>query len=305
MRSFQNIRLRHLRTFLEVARHKSISRAAETLRVTQPAVSKTIRELEDILATKLFDRSHRAIDLTPLGRRFLNYTETSLLSLRQGVEELTEAGLPSVAPLNIGALPTVSARLLPKVIHRYNQRGVRNAPRILTGPNDYLIGQLRDGRVDIVIGRMGNPAEMTGLHFEHLYSECVCLAVRPEHPLARAAPFHPADIGAYEIIMPTKEALIRPALERLLLVLNIPKLNIIAETVSTAFSRSYTLSSNAVWIISEGVVLDDIARGLLVALPVDTSETKGPVGITMRTETQVSAGVDVFAEDLRSIVNSI
>lgn len=276
------IRLRHLKTFQEVARQKSISAAANILAITQPGVSKTIRELETILQATLFDRSHRTLRLTPAGKRFLIHIENAMLALRQGVEEISETRSPQARPLHIGALPTVSARLLPKAIQRYNAGKFGGRPVIVTGPNNYLIKELREGKLDIVIGRMGEPSEMLGLHFEHLYSERICFAVRPGHPLLKAKVFDIAAMGHYDFIMPSQQSIIRPVVEKLLLISDMPRLNIIAETVSTAFSRSYVRSSNTIWAISEGVVLEDIDAGALVLLPVDTSQTLGPVGMTLR-----------------------
>lgn len=91
----QHIRLWHLRTFLEVSKTRSIGRAAYTLTVTQPAVSKIIRELEAILGIKLFNSSRRT---PPLGTKFLIHAENSLLSLKQGIEEITQARSPEAPP---------------------------------------------------------------------------------------------------------------------------------------------------------------------------------------------------------------
>ena len=148
------IRLRHLRTFVTVAREGSVGRAAEVLSVTQPAVSKTLKELELILGVTLLDRSRRGGFLLPAGEMFLRHAETSLSALRQGVEELEGLGATEALPVRVGALPTVSARLLPPAIQRYRAHGPRAAPRIVTGPTAYLMAQLRQGDLDIVIGRM-------------------------------------------------------------------------------------------------------------------------------------------------------
>ncbi|MHC5305747.1 pca operon transcription factor PcaQ [Bartonella sp. LJL80] len=293
------IRLRHLKTFQEVARQNSISAAANVLAITQPGVSKTIRELETILQAELFDRSHRTLRLTPIGKRFLTHIENSMLALRQGVEEIAETRSPQAKPLHIGALPTVSARLLPKAIQRYNARKLGGKPMIVTGPNGYLINELREGKVDIVIGRMGEPSEMLGLHFEHLYSEKVCFAVRPGHPLLAAKTFDVAAMGQYDFIMPSQQSIIRPAVEKLILISDMPRLNIVAETVSTAFSRSYVRSSDTIWVISEGVVLEDISSGALQALPIDTSETLGPVGMTLRAEGAILPGMEFVMNEIR------
>jgi len=297
----QHIRLRHLRTFLEVSRTRSIGQAALALAVTQPAVSKTIRELEMTLGIELFDRSRRVLELTPLGKKFLTHAENCLLSLKQGIDTVTQARSPEAAPLHIGALPTVSARLLPAAIRNYKARKMTAIPEIITGPNNYLMSMLRSGDVDFVIGRMNAVSEMTGLTFEHLYSEQICFVVRPGHPLLKKPSFNAADLHNFEIMLPTRHVIIRPAVERMLLIANLDKVKIAAETVSTAFGRAYTRASDVIWIISQGVVLDDIADGTLVSLPIQTSETLGPVGITRRADSALPVSAEMFMKELRAV----
>ena len=82
------IKHRHLTCFEEVARQKSIGKAAMSLAISQPAVSKTIRELEEILGVELFDRTHRSVELTAYGEVFLRYASASIAALRLGVEWL-------------------------------------------------------------------------------------------------------------------------------------------------------------------------------------------------------------------------
>jgi LysR family pca operon transcriptional activator len=71
------------------------------------------------------------------------------------------------------------------------------------------------------------------------------------------------------------------------------------ETVSDSFGRAFVRASDAVWIISTGVVATDIADGLLAVLPVDTSETKGPVGLTMRTDAIPSMPLSILMQTIR------
>ncbi|MDJ0933157.1 LysR family transcriptional regulator [Breoghania sp.] len=85
------IKFRHLQCFLEIARRGSISRAAEALGVTQPAASKTLRELEEILAIPLFERSRRGIRLTRFGEAFLRHASAAVMAIREGVESVSAA----------------------------------------------------------------------------------------------------------------------------------------------------------------------------------------------------------------------
>jgi LysR family pca operon transcriptional activator len=278
------IKLRHIACFLEVARLRSVVNAANALNISQPAASKTIQELEELLGGALFDRSRRNLFLTGFGEVFYRYASTSIAALRQGID--AARGSTEATTVKVGALPTVSARILPQAVHRFagDDHGVRT--RIVTGPNDYLLTLLRTGDVDLVIGRMTEPDAMLGLSFEHLYSERVVMAVRPDHPLlAERQKFNLAMIAPFPVMMPTPHSVIRPLVERMLLVHGVTGLNEEIETVSDAFGRAYVRQTDAVWIISEGVVANDVAEGQLDLLPVDTRETVGPVGFTTRADT--------------------
>jgi len=273
------VKLRHIACFLEVARLKSVVRAADELNMSQPAATKTIQELEEILGVQLFDRSRRSLFLTPAGEQFQRHAAASVSALKQGIDAVRSKGGESI--VRVGALPTVSTRILPPAVLRFAQEGSAQA-RIVTGPNDYLLSLLRAGEVDLVIGRMAEPDEIAGLAFEHLYAEQVVFVVRAGHPLLDLARFSLDAIEPYQILMPPPGAVIRSSVERLLLAHGVTDPRDDIETVSSAFGRRYTLTTDAVWIISEGVVADDVAEGHMATLPVETSETTGPVGVTTR-----------------------
>ncbi|CAH1693927.1 HTH-type transcriptional regulator PcaQ [Hyphomicrobiales bacterium] len=291
------IKLRHISCFLEVARLSSVVKAANALNISQPAVSKTIQELEDLVGATLFDRSRRILALTPLGEVFYRYAGTSLAALRHGIEAARQTS--AVTTVKIGALPTVSARILPAAVEAFSSQGPGTRARIITGPNGYLLSLLRTGDVDLVIGRMAEPDAMLGFAFEHLYSERVVMVVRPGHPLLKESRFDLAMIENYQTLLPTPDSVIRPFVDRMLMANGIAGLRANVETVSNAFGRAYTRQTDAIWIISEGVVANDMAEQLLVALPVDTKETTGPVGLTTRTDTTLSLSAMAFMRTVR------
>ncbi|MBB3950242.1 pca operon transcription factor PcaQ [Aureimonas jatrophae] len=292
------VRLRHLATFVAVARVGSVSRAAERLHVTQPAVSKTLRELETLLGAALFDRAHRTVTLTSFGLLFLRHAEAGLEAFDEGARALKAARDPASLPLRIGALPTVSARLMPMAMQRFLAEGVGAVPRVVTGPNDYLLAQLREGQLDVVIGRMADPEAMDGFLFEPLYSEPLCLAVRPNHPLLAAPAFRPAAIATALVLVPPPGSVIRSVVDRFLLSAGIPAPLRVVETVSLAFGRAFLLDTDAVWIISEGVVARDLAEGTLRRLPLDMATTRGAVGVTRRARVALPASAEIFLANL-------
>jgi LysR family pca operon transcriptional activator len=299
------IKFRHLQTFVEVARQKSVMKAAGLLHVSQPAVTKTIRELEEILGVDMFERDGRGIRITRYGEVFLRHAGATLTALRQGIDSVSQEIAGSGPPVRIGALPTVSARIMPQAMSLFLAEKTGGRIKIVTGENAVLLEQLRVGDLDLVVGRLAAPEKMTGFSFEHLYSEQVVFAVRSGHPLLLADGSVFDHISHYPVLMPTRASIIRPFVEHFLIANGVPGLPTQIETVSDAFGRAFLRSSDAIWIISEGVVAADIAEGALSALPVDTGGTRGPVGLTVRTDAIPSLPLSILMQTIRDVARNV
>lgn len=293
------IRFRHLQAFLEVARQGSVARAADFLHVSAPAVTKTLRELEEALGIAVVERDGRGIRVTRLGEIFLAHAGTAISALKRGVDSVRQDGAASRHPIRIGALPTVSARVMPVAMDLFLRESTGAAIKIVTGENAVLLEQLRTGALDLVVGRLAAPAHMTGFFFEHLYSEQVLFVVRAGHPLLQPGQDVFARLNEFPALMPTLESVIRPFVDRLFITNGMTAPATEIETVSDSFGRAFVRQSNAVWIISAGVVADEIASGAFVALSVDTDETKGPVGLTMRTDTAPWPAFSILLQTIR------
>jgi LysR family pca operon transcriptional activator len=299
------VKFRHLQTFVEVARQKSVMKAAELLHVSQPAVTKTIRELEEVLGVAVFEREGRGIKITRYGEVFLRHAGAALTALRQGLDSVSQERSGDGVPVRIGALPTVSTRIMPRAMSLFLKEDTGARIKIVTGENAVLLEQLRVGDLDLVVGRLAAPEKMTGFSFEHLYSEQVVFAVRAGHPLLSGTQSAFAHLGDYPVLMPTRASIIRPFVEHFLIANGIPGLPNQIETVSDAFGRAFVRTSDAIWIISAGVVASDIDDGTLAILPIDTSETKGPVGLTMRADSVPSLPLAILMQTIREAASDI
>jgi len=299
------IKFRHLYTFIEVARQKSVVRAAEILNVSQPAVTKTIRELEEALGVAVFEREGRGIRITRYGEVFLRHAGAALTALRQGMDSVSQELFDSAPPVRIGALPTVSTRIMPRAMMLFLAEKTGSRVKIVTGDNSVLMEQLRVGDLDLVVGRLASPEKMAGLSFEHLYSEQVVFIVRPGHPLLDGRRSIFEGLADYPVLMPTRGSIIRPSVEQFLIANGVATLPVQVETISDAFGRVFVRSSEAVWIISAGVVAGDVADGTLATLPIDTSETRGPVGLTIRADSNPSAPLSILMQTIRQAAAEI
>ena len=183
------MKIRHLQCFMEVARLGHVGRAADQLAVTQPAVSKTLRELEELLNVRLFTRGPKGLALTPLGEAFQHHAATGVVALQQAIECVAQGKRQGDTNMRIGALPTVAVRLMPQAVHELTAQRRDAAVHLITGPNAILLERLKRRELDVVVGRLADPDQMIGLAFEQLYLERMAVVVPPGHPLLAERPF--------------------------------------------------------------------------------------------------------------------
>ena len=301
MRLSGRLNMRHLELFVETANRKSVSRAAEALNLTQPAVSRSLRELEALCGKPLFEKSGRGIRLSPFGAIFLRHAGASLAAAREGVRALQDLAPEQGPPLRIGALPTVLATILPKAVTAYRADSPGARLSVSSGSNLYLLDDLRDGGLDLVVGRLPAPETMTGIVFEPLYRERVVVVVAKGHPLEGARLLGPGDLTRFPVLLPGAGSIIRPFVDRLLLEQGLtPPMDAI-ETVSPSFGWACVREAGAIWFISRGVVAAHLDSGEFAELPMDTETTLGSVGLCTRAEAAPSASVARFAALLRRI----
>ena len=300
--SVDRLKIRHLNSLVAIAETGSLVRAADQLSITQPAVSKTLAELEDIVGRRLFERTPRGVKLTSAGRVLLRYAGSTLRSIREGLESISGETAAEAPTLLIGALPNVAATVLPPALLRFADHLPHARVTVRTGSNAQLIAALRQGVLDVVIGRLAEPSDMQGLTFEQLYMEPLVLVVRPRHELARRRRATAATLRDWRLVLPDAGTRIREAADRFFIAsgMSLPQRTI--ETIDVSFGRSYVLQSDAVWCVPLGVVQDDLAQRTLVRLPIETRVTEGPVGLTQRVDRLPSEALQRLVEEVRQSV---
>ena len=300
--TLSRIRLRHLQCFLAVAQFGNLRRAAQALAITQPAVTKTLNELEALLAAPLFVRGRHGAALTAAGEAFMRHANDSVNALGQAVDSVLRE--PDAAPLRIGVLPTVAPSFLPGVLQAFALRSPRLTVRVSTGSNAQLVEQLRGRELDAVIGRLSDPELMAGLSFEPLYAEPLVIVLRPGHALAanrRAAKAAPAlaAIGTFPLVLPLAGTLIRQVADGFLGRPGVSAQAGLVETLDTALARALVLQGDYLWFTPLGAVLPDLQAGALARLAVDLTPEEA-VGLILRTETIASASVQTFVGAVRA-----
>ncbi len=292
--ALQRIRLRHLSCFVVVAQEPTLAKAAERLHLSQPAVSKTISELEDLAGRRLVDRGRSGTQLTPAGEQFLRYAVDVSRGMESAAVALTGTGAPTVPTVHVGALPTAAGGLLAQAIAQLRQRRPHARVAVQTTHNPELLASLKSGEVDFAVGRMAEPATMQGVSFELLYAESLAVVVRPHHPLlavgARTVatgsrPVSPRALLDYPLVIPGAGTAPRHQVEGFFEAHGLLLPPGRTETQEASVARALTVATDAVWLTPRHAVQLDLDHGWLSTLNIPVPGSAEPVGLLLRTGT--------------------
>ena len=299
----QRIRLRHLHTFVAVAQQGTLGRAAETLNLSQPALSKTLNELEQLTGTRRFERGRLGAQLTLVGEQFLTHAVKVLDALNTAGQALIRKEGVNNDVVRIGALPTAALGVLPAVIGQFHQQQKDVTLQVATMNNTMLLAALKSGDIDLGIGRMSDPELMTGLNYELLFLESLKLVVRPDHPLLHEN-ITLSRVLEWPVVVSPKGTVPRQNAETLLQSQGCKMPAGCIETLSASLSRQLTVDYNYIWFVPSGAVKDDLRRGVLTALPIATQGQGEPIGILTRVDTPLSAGAQTLLSAVRKSMPS-
>ncbi|VVA46781.1 HTH-type transcriptional regulator GbpR [Serratia ficaria] len=299
----QRMRLRHINGFVAVAQERSLSRAADKLNLSQPALSKTLSELEALTGNLLLVRHRQGTQLTEQGEQFLGYATRVLEALAAAGHALERFDEAPARALRIGALPTAALGMLPQAIGQYQQAHPHARIQVITAKNDELLAQLKAGELEVAIGRMAEPAMMSGIAFELLLLESLLLVTRPGHPLLSETVTLERALS-YPAILSPKGTVPRHNTENLLSSRGFSLPGQYVETLSASLARQMSLQFDYLWFVPSSAVKDDIAGGQLIPLPLATQGMEEAVGILTRNDGEHSDAVLAFIASVRRIAGA-
>jgi len=259
---------RRLLYFLEIVDRGGFRRASETLRITQPALTKAIRNLELELGTTLLERHASGVSPTKAGQLFARRVRGMVIESRAARAELEAAAGGGTHLLRIGAGAGWASQILPTAVVRLRQRqpGVRIALQVGT-THDVHSALLADD-LDIGFGALAPLNDEPGIDLHPLRSVSNVLFVRPSHPLAlRGGSISIADALTYSWIMLQHEKMVREEIAARLTELGLPPLQPAIECSSVIACMNLAIQDDSVLCISELLAVEASRHGLTV-LPI-------------------------------------
>lgn len=212
------LKLQHLWVALAVAEEGSAVAAAQRLYLSQPSVTRTLRELEDVLGAPLFDRTSSGMALLDHGGPFLDHVRAALAHLRVGTEHARRAARGETGSVAVGVHSAGASTLLPRAIVSLTRELPEVRVAVREEVPDALVGLLVGGGIDLMLTRESFAAAHTAaggeaLHFELLDEESIVVIASAASHWAYAGPVGLADLAAEQWILPTRATHLRSELE--------------------------------------------------------------------------------------------
>jgi DNA-binding transcriptional LysR family regulator len=207
--------LRSLLHFLAVAEEGSLSAAARSQNISQPALTKRIRALEDELRIKLFERLPRGMVLTLYGESLAEHARRIRAAVSHADAEMDALRGGRGGTVKVGAGPSWLGTLLPRAISRLHASRPEVRVEVVAGQDDTLRTALRKGDLDFVVAALTPNMANPGLEQQTLVSDDLKVVGRQGHPLTLRASVSLADLLDFPWVLPRKTALVRQRLERL------------------------------------------------------------------------------------------
>ncbi len=170
-----------IEAFVQVAAHRSFSRAAEQLQLTQPSITARIQSLERELSEELFERGGRGVRLTDAGLAFLPYAERILQTLQEARDAVDEVRNVQLGSLRLGSALTISTYVLPKILHTFRERYSGLEVVIRTGRSEQVLSMLLSDEVQVGLVRSLTHPDVETVH---LYDDEIVLVAYPSHNFA-------------------------------------------------------------------------------------------------------------------------
>jgi DNA-binding transcriptional LysR family regulator len=262
--------------FLAVAERGSINAAAEFLHVSQPAVTRTIRELEDQLGARLFDRNAKGATLTDFGHGIVGHARRLRSEL-----ELIERNAQSHRTgkrrhMSIGAVPIHPIALVAKALATLHEKE-NVAINIVIGSQAEMIDLLKAAKIEMVLGPLVMHKDSTGLIQETINHEETEFYCRPGNPLAQKANPGPEDLGAAKWILGGRDTTLRARIDehfaRFDVILDVP-----LEIEDVALRRSIVAQSDLVSAFQTHHVFNELRSGTLARICYARTHERQPVG---------------------------
>ncbi len=301
----QRLRLQQMRVVDAIAAHRSLKKAAASLGLTQPALTKALQELEDVLGVRIFERQAHGTEPNRMGEAVVAAARRMLAEAGRLQDELERLEAEGAHTIAIGALPVAASGVLPGALAALKARHPGIIVKLVQGTTNQLLPALEAGDVDLVVGRLYEPARPDAFIREAIYEEPLRILVRADHPVLSRRPLRACHLLDYQIVLPTIGQRLGQEIEPVLASLGFARMAPPLRTSSIGLVRELLLTGDAVTIMPHHLLAGDLARGAVKIVPLRLAAPPRPAGLIRAGGRTLSPATEAFIECLRASIAGV
>ena len=298
------LKTRQLMLLTAINDEGNIHRAAEVLNMSQPAASKLLKDLEDMLGVPLFERQPRGMRANWYGETLVRHARIALSSLREAGQEVEALKAGLSGHVSLGAITGPALTLIPPALVSVARTTPKLRVELHVESSDVLLEQLAAGKIDIMIGRLFERADKIDLKYERLAEEPVSAVVRPGHPLLAAATLELADLAQRSWIVPPHGSVLRERFDMMFREASLSPPTQLIETASQLFVTRMLEQTDFIAVVPTEVARYYATYGLISLLPLQLSCTMDAFGIITRKDWLLSPAAIVLLRALKTSANN-
>jgi DNA-binding transcriptional LysR family regulator len=299
------LKTRQLLLLIALDDYRNIHRAADELHMTQPAASKQIKDLEEMLDVKLFERLPRGMEPTIYGETMIRHARMALTSLALAHDDIVTLKAGLTGQVEVGVIMTPAMALLPRAVARVKEEAPLLRIGVQLENSNVLLDKLQHGMLDFMIGRIFDTGDTSGLIYEELTEEPACAVVRPGHPLLERRELALADIAERPWILPPPGSILRYRFDMMFRRAGLEPPSNSVDTTAMLVITALLQQTESLHVMPLEVAQYYASLNVVKILPIDLPCKMDAFGIIRQQDHLLSPGADLLLRAVRAAAQEI
>jgi DNA-binding transcriptional LysR family regulator len=297
--------LRHLNHLVAAVEKGTIGKAAESLGISQPALTKSIRNLEMMLQVRLLERRSRGVIPTVYGDAVLARGRSVRIELQELLHEIKALRAGTGTTVRIGVAQGVASRLVPAATINLLADHPKSRFSVWIGTTGELITMLVNGEIEFAIAPLGGHSAETRIVEEFLFNDRPVIVVARSHPLTRKALVHPRDLVKCRWVLARAATPLRRMLDQIFMSDNVPPPTPMIECDSAVYVKSVLMEKDFVGFLPRDEITVEEKFGLLKGIAFKTNVPARPIGVLRRRAAVLSASSMLLVSEIKRICRDL
>ena len=298
------LKFRHLRVIDAILTHESVLAAAKAINLSQPALSRCLSEVEEVVGARLFERHPRGVTPTEFGLAVGESARRILSEINLLEDRLDALGGGSGGAIQIGALPVTAAGILPGALARFQATHPDIEVNVVQGRSEELLSALANREVDFVVGRLYAPKSPDAFVRTELYDETIAVIARSDHPLFSGGDITVEAVKAFALVLPTVSQRVGQEIDAYLAELGLAATNAVRST-SISLIRETLHHTDSLTIMPTVMLVGDILRGGLKTVRLSPPAPPRPAGLIRRGDAALLGNARAFVDAFKAYARSL